>query len=147
MEASMHARKLPIALGILAVATSAAALATFDFGVYRDKQLETNSEQLFGIVAPVQASSTQSITGIDAEANPTALVTLANGLTAHVLSAKSNLGANIDMMALWPNEENPTHVIACNETDNPSQPGLQRIKISDGTVETILMGTSDCDPV
>jgi len=95
----------------------------------------------------VPASSTKSITGIDAEANPAALVTLSEGLTAHVLSAKSNLGANIDMMALLPNDENPTHLIACNETDNPTQSGLQSIRISDGTVETILMGTSDCDPV
>src|SRR5262249_54325202 len=88
-----------------------------------------------------------SITGIDAEANPTALVTLAKQLTVHVLSAKSNLGANIDMMALWPNDENPTHLIACNETDNASQPGVQRVKISDGTVETILMSRSSCAPV
>src|SRR4030095_13571758 len=31
--------------------------------------------------------------------------------------------------------------------DNLALPGLQRIKISDGTVETILTGTKDCDPV
>jgi len=46
-------------------------------------------------------------------------VTFSKQLTAQVLSAKSNLGANIDMMALWHNDENPTHLIACNETDNP----------------------------
>ena len=143
----MYTRKILVALGILAVATSAAAIADFNFGEFIGKQLDAHSQQLFGIVSPVQASSTESITGIDAEANPTALVTLSKQLTAHVLSAKANLGANIDMMALWPNDEHPTHLIACNETDNPAQPGLQRIKISDGTVETILMGTSDCDPV
>src|SRR5262245_5991312 len=54
------------------------------------------------------------------------------------------------MMALWPNDENPTHLIACNEVDpevDPGQPGVQRIKISDGTVETILTDTKNCDPV
>src|SRR4030095_7641039 len=117
-ETEMFRRKILIALGIAGLATSAAAVATIDFGKIRDQQLASQAEQLFGIALALQASSTESITGIDAEANPSALVTLSQHLTAHVLSAKSNLGANIDMMALWPNDENPTPLIACNETDN-----------------------------
>src|SRR5262245_35393896 len=146
MEASMYTRKILVALGILAVATSAAAIADFNFGEFIGKQLDAHSQQLFGIVSPVPASSTESISKSEAEADPTALVTLSKHLRARVVSAKSNLGPNIDMMALWPNSENPSHLIACNE-EGTAQPGVQRIKISDGTAETILTGTNSCDPV
>jgi hypothetical protein len=50
------------------------------------------------------------------------------------------------MMALWPNDHNPTHLIACNE-QGVTQPAVQRIRLSDGSVETILTGMSGCDPV
>ena len=53
---------------------------------------------------------------------------------------------NIDMMALWPTDQNPTHLIACNE-QGTADPGLVRIRISDGFTETILKGTNSCDPV
>ena len=62
-----------------------------------------------------------------------------------VVSAASNLGSNIDMMALWPNDLKPTHPIACNE-QGPAQPAVQRIRISDGFTETILTGMTSCDP-
>src|SRR6185295_15746098 len=81
-----------------------------------------------------------------ANADPTSLVTLAKGLHARVLSAGPALGSNIDMMALWPNDTNPTHLIACNE-QGTGQPGVQRIRLSDGAAETILTGTNSCDPV
>src|SRR4029079_8057366 len=73
-------------------------------------------------------------------------VTLAKGLHARVLSARPDLAPNIDMMALWPTASNPTHIIACNEQAT-SEPGVQRIRIADGVVETILTGTTSCDPV
>jgi hypothetical protein len=50
------------------------------------------------------------------------------------------------MMALWPNAQNPTWLIACNE-EGTSQPGLVRIRISDGAVQTMVTGTTSCDPV
>jgi uncharacterized protein DUF839 len=143
----MYIRRILIALALAALATSAAAIATFNFGEFRDQQLDAHSLQMFGIVTPVAASSTESISAVEAEADPTKLVTLAKGLQARVLSAKANLGANIDMMALWPNESNPTHIIACNETDSTTTASLQRIRLSDGSVETILTGMIDCDPV
>jgi hypothetical protein len=142
----MYTRKILIALGVVAFATSAAAIATFNFGQFRDNQLDAHSEQLFGIVTPVAASSTESIDRTTANADPTALVTLAKGLHARVLSARPELAPNIDMMALWPNESNPTHIIACNE-EGTAQPGLLRIRLSDGAVETIVTGTTSCDPV
>jgi hypothetical protein len=49
-------------------------------------------------------------------------------------------------MTPWPNSVSPTHLIACNE-EGTTQPGVQRIRLSDGFAETILTGTSSCDPV
>jgi len=73
------------------------------------------------------------------------LVTAARSLHVKVVSAAANLAPNIDMMALWP-QDKPTHIIACNEQD-ATAPGVQRISLADGTVETILTGTLSCDPV
>ena len=108
--------------------------------------LAVSYNQLYGIVKPVAASSSASIGAATAEADPTALVTVAKGLSVNVVTAAANAGANIDMMAPWPDDVNPTHLIACNEQGTTS-PGVQRIRLSDGLVETILTGTSSCDPV
>jgi hypothetical protein len=135
-----------MAPALVGVATSAAALASFNFGLFRDHQLDAHSIQLFGIVEPVEASSTASVDAITADADPPSLVTLAKGLSARVVTADANAGADIDMMALWPNDQNPTHLIACNEQDT-TDPGLQWIRLLDGQVETILTGTDSCDPV
>jgi len=106
------------------------------FGLFNVSR-HSDSEQLFGIVSPVDASSTDSIDAVTADADPTKLVTLAKGLSAHVLSAQSNLGPNIDQMVLWPAGPNPTHIIACNE-EGTAQPGLQRVRLSDGLAQTIM---------
>lgn len=115
-----------------------------DFGVFRDHQLKAHSMQLFGIVRPVDAASTQSVDAASAEADPLSMVTLARGLRAKVVASSADLGANIDMMTLWP-AEHPTHLIVCNE-QGTDKPGLQRVRLSDGLVETILTGTTSCDP-
>jgi hypothetical protein len=145
-ETEMYTRKWLIALGIVGFATSAAAFGGFDFGLFRDHKLDANSHLLFGTGDPVEASSTDSVHKLVAEADPTSLVTLAKGLHAHVLASSASLGSNIDMMALWPNDRNPTHLIACNE-QGTAEAGVQRIRLFDGLVETILTGTSSCDPV
>jgi hypothetical protein len=142
----MYTRKILISIGVVSVAASVAAFGDFDFGMFREHQLDAHSEQLFGIVRPVEASSSDSISAQEANADPTALATLARGLRARVLSARANLGSNIDMMALWPDSENPTHLIACNE-QGAAQAGLQRIRLADGAAETIMTGTESCDPV
>ena len=142
----MYSRKIAIALAVVLIATSAAAFGTFNFGEFRDNQLEAHSQQLFGFVSAVGPSSRESISASEAEADPTALVTLAKGLHARVLSAHPALGANIDMMALWPNDTSPTHIIACNE-QGTAQVAVQRIRISNGQPENILTGLSSCDPV
>src|SRR5215510_8469183 len=147
MKASRHSSKLKWVVGLATVgaAGTVAAAVSFDFGVFRDQMLEAKSNQAFGVVSGIAQSSTASIDAATANADPTALVTMAKGLTVGVVSAAANLGANIDQMALWPNDQNPTHLIACNE-EGPAQPGVQRIRVSDGFTETILTGMTSCDP-
>ncbi|MDA8127191.1 MAG: hypothetical protein M0Z73_00640 [Betaproteobacteria bacterium] len=134
-----------IMAGIAAPAAADQVDRHFDFGQYRDQLLSAHSQQLFGFEAPLAAASTASIDAATAAANPAALVTLARGLKAQVVSAGAGLGANIDMMALWPNDTHPTHLIVCNE-QGPDKPGVQRVSLADGSVETILTGTKSCDP-
>src|SRR5690242_272140 len=105
-----------------ASAVVAHAFGGVDFGLFRDDQLDSHSEQLFGIVSPVPASSTDSIGATDASADPTKLVTVAKGLQVHVLTAQPNAAPNLDQMVLWPNDQNPTHLIAANE-QGTGQPG------------------------
>lgn len=146
----LHVRKLALAsmLG-LGLAGHAAADEDFrgfrDFGSFRDHLLKQQSRKLFGVDEPVAASSRESITAAVANADPTRLVTLARGLHARVASAAPNLAPNVDMIALWPDDRNPTHLIFCNE-QGVTNPGVQRLRLADGLVETILTGTSSCDP-
>ncbi|MFO1435536.1 MAG: DUF839 domain-containing protein, partial [Gammaproteobacteria bacterium] len=80
--------------------------------------------------------------------NPAAFVTAAPGLNVSVVSNAANLGVAIDMMVLWPNDTNPTHIIACNESAGPTGAGgVQRIRLSDGFVENIILSPlTSCDP-
>jgi secreted PhoX family phosphatase len=141
----MRRSVLVSALAAAGLGAGAQAAPDFDLGLFVDQQLFAKSMQLFGVVQPVATASTASVSMNTAEADPTSLVTAAKGLSVNVVSAEANLGANIDMMALWPNAENPTHIIACNE-QGISQPGVQRVSLGDGSVETILTGMSSCDP-
>jgi secreted PhoX family phosphatase len=130
----------------LGIGLVGSALAGLDFGLDEQNLLNSKPLPLFGVTKPIAASSKASISAATAEADPTALVTLANGLSARVVTAAANAGPNIDMMALWPNDTNPTWLIACNE-QGAAQPALQRIRISDGLVETIVAsGLVSCDP-
>lgn len=115
-----------------------------DFGQFRDHLLHSHARQLFGVVRPLTAASRESVDAATAEANPLSMITLAKGLRARVVASSAGLGGNIDMMTLWP-AEHPTHLIVCNE-QGPDQAGLQRVRLSDGQVETILTGTKSCDP-
>jgi len=141
-------RKLAVvsALALAGLGLVARAVPAFDLGSFEEHQLFAKSMQLFGIVKPVASSSTESIDTVTAEADPTSLVTVAKGLSVSVVTAAPNAGPNIDMMAPWPNDVAPTHLIVCNEQD-PEDPGVQRIRLSDGHVETMLTGTDSCDPV
>ncbi len=122
---------------------AAVAVAGTDFGVDRDNLLRARSVQLFGVLGPVAASSTSSVTADQANADPTSLATFAKSLSARVVT--SGVAAPvIDMLALWPNDQDPTWLIACNE-QFAADPGLQRINIATGAVQTIVSGTIFCD--
>ena len=74
-------------------------------------------------------------------------VALADGLTADVLTCDA--ADHIDMMAFYPPGA-PTDLIACIESDAEAlaagrlNPGVPRIALADGKVETIVRGTSSC---
>jgi hypothetical protein len=133
-------------LAVAGLAGTVPAQEAFDFGLFRDHEMEAKSNKLFGVVEAVAHSSGLSIDAATANADPTKLATVAKGLKVKVLSAAADLAPNIDQMALWPNDTAPTHLIGCNE-EGTTRPGVQRIRLSDGAVETILTGSDSCDPV
>ena len=140
-----------IAIFAAAAALIAAGAYAGDFGEQVEQLLNSKSNSLFGINGTLDASSTSQVSGADAEADPTRLVTLAHGLTAHVVSKAATLGGNVDQIALWPTDTNPTHLIFCNEEGNSGAslgaPSIQRVTIATGAVETILTGLNRCDPM
>lgn len=138
----MHKFGLWVGVGLLGLVMSATAVVSADDG----DDGTASFRRRFGIARPLQASSMASIDAAVAEADPTALATFARGLRVRVVTAAANAGANIDMMALWPNDEYATHLIVCNE-QGVTNPGVQRVRLSDGLVETMLTGTAACDPV
>ncbi len=144
----MNRKHTLIAIAMMGIISGAAcASQDLDFGLQVDHQAFAQSNKLFGVIKPLEESSTLSISAVMANADPTSLVTLAKGLSARVVSAKSSLGPNTDMLALWPDAVYPTHIISCNEQGS-SQVGLQRIDIDTGAVEDIISsGLTSCDPV
>jgi hypothetical protein len=145
-EVGMRKVKLVAVVALVGISTSAAAWGRFDFGVWRDLQLRVWSRALFGVDKPLKQSSHDSVDMATAQADPRSLVGLAKGLHAHVVTNSDDAGAVIDMIALWPNDDHPSHLIVCNETDEPTEPAVQRVRLSDGSVETILRGMVSCDP-
>jgi secreted PhoX family phosphatase len=130
--------------GLSLVLTGAiAAFAGFDNGNGNDDE---NGSQLqeYGVIAGLDHSSQVDIDAATATADPLKLATLAKGLHARVATA-GNAAPNLDMMALWP-PNHPTHILACNEQGTAS-PGVQRIDLATGVAETIVTGTTSCDPL
>ena len=90
----MQTRKWILALGVAACAAGAAAAAAdFDFGLFRDHQLDAHSEQLFGIVSPIEASSGESLSAVEAESDPRNLVTMSKQLHVRVVADLPNVPA------------------------------------------------------
>ena len=135
---------------VFAAATAMIALAGVayagDFGQQVEQLLNAKANSLFGLNGTLNESSTTQVSGADAEVDPRKLVTLAHGLTAHVVSKDPALGGNVDQIALWPSDTKPTHLIFCNE-EGTGAPGIQRVTIATGEVATILTGLNRCDPM
>jgi secreted PhoX family phosphatase len=139
-------RRWAVALPVVALvlATTGVAYAAADFGAFVQNLLRARAHNEFGVSQPLAESSARSITAAEAQANPLALVTLAHSLQAHVVTSTS-VAQNIDMIALWPNSERPTHLIACNEAET-TDAGLIRVDLKTGQTDVIVTGTTDCDP-
>ncbi len=136
-----------ISLSVSVALASTAVLASHDFGQKIEALVKAHSVSFFGTKSTLDESSTISVSVATAEADARSLITLARGLKATVVANSPNLGANIDMMALWPNDIAPTHLIVCNE-QNIEQVGVQRVNISTHSVEDIISsGLKSCDPV
>jgi hypothetical protein len=114
-----------------------------DFGWQVERMLDVRSQQLFGIREPLERSADDAaFTGPGNEA-----VLAAEGLTVELISDR--MIAPADMMVLLPDDEHPTHAIACveNFAGMPGQPSVQRVNVVTGDVEVVLRGIRACDPV
>lgn len=115
-----------------------------DVGLTVQQSIERRSFTLFGgIRKPLESSADDAaFTGPGDEA-----VLAASGLRVDLVSDR--MIAPADMIALLPDDELPTHAIACveNFAGAPGQPSVQRVNLATGEVEVVLRGIRACDPV
>lgn len=138
-------------LAAFSVTTPVLADDDKDFGSLVENLLASRSEKLFGFGKPLQESAAPT-TGAYRTPNQTAWeqVLLARGL--HVEYVTRNAATNTDMLVLYPAQK-PTHIISCVESgrqllaNGKYNPSVQRIRLADGQVETILRGMSNCDGI
>ncbi len=115
---------------VLVLATSSVAYAVSNFGIFVQQLLRDHAQSEFGVIMPLEESSARQLTEAEAEVNPLALVTLSQSLRARVVTS-TPVAQNIDMIALWPNSQQPTHLIACNEAET-TDAGLIRVGLKTG---------------
>src|SRR5262245_29800809 len=94
---------------------------TADFGAFVAAQLSSHSEELFGFTHPLEQSAIGPFSGPSVNA-----LELAQGLTATLVS--SSVHNSADQIALWPNDDHPTHLFVCDEESQ--NPAVQRIDLS-----------------
>jgi len=129
-----------LATGGLTVGLVAAG-PTEDFGAFVQSQLRAHSQQLFGFVHPLDESSPGPYTG----ASVNALV-VAQGLKVTLVS--SAVHNSTDQIALWPDDEHPTHLFVCSEES--ADVAVERVDLSQpaGSNATVIVkGLEACDPV
>src|SRR5262245_26819282 len=138
-----RARTVAAGVAIAAIAAgSEYAIAKHDPGAEYYQSLRTESQALFGMGRPLDHEATGSMAVVGAGA-----VEAAKGLKVSLVS--SNVGEDADMIALWPNDRNPTWAIICNEItgNTPGSPAtVQRVRLSTGAVEDMVFGHVSCDP-
>jgi len=144
---TLRLRRSALAIALSSMSLVPSIAPAVDFGKVQETALNLGSQALFGFGLPVQqASSTSSLAGNGKDA-----VQVAKGLSVKVIS--NQVGGAGDMIALWPNDENPTHSIVCNEdpNDDLTSPTLKeatvrRVRLADGFVEDMIFGHVSCDP-
>ena len=142
-----------MAIGVLGLGSACAAFAD-DFGEQVDKSLEALSMVEFGFGKPTTAADVGDNGLARVQEGAQQRQDLAKGLTASFVTRKlATLG---DMIAFWPDDIDYTHLITCIEqgrsgTTPAGNGGLnaavQRVRVSDGSVETILHGMDRCDGI
>jgi Bacterial protein of unknown function (DUF839) len=161
----LSAAKVGLAASILAAPAVSAQASEFDgfdgldFGALVQRGLERSSLVWFGVGKPLKESAAPTSGPYRTAAqNASAQVLLAEGLKAEYVTR--NAGNAADMFAFWPSDENPTHLVFCIEGDredlgvplpgagvNKLNPGVQRIRLSTGSVDTLVRGTDSCDGI
>jgi len=139
------------ATAVFSAATPVMADDDSDFGSLVEHLLAHQSEKFFGFGKPLQESAAPTSGDYRTLTQPAAAqLLLAHGL--HVEYLTRNAANSTDMMAFYP-AQRPSHLIACVEggrqllANSKYNPSVQRIRLSDGHVETILRGMSACDGI
>ena len=153
------AASILVAPAVTAQASEFDGFDGLDFGAIVQRGLERASQVWFGVGKPLKESAAPTSGPYRTAAqNASAQVLLAEGLKAEYVTR--NAGNAADMFAFWPSDENPTHLVFCIEGDredlgvllpgagvNKLNPGVQRIRLSTGSVDTLVRGTDSCDGV
>lgn len=151
-----------ITMGAPIVSVQASEFEGFDgldFGAIVQRGLEQSSSVWFGVGKPLKNSASPTTGAYRTPTQPaSAQVLLADGLKAEYVTR--TVGNNADQFAFWPSDENPTHLIFCIEggpqdlgTFLPGalikklNPSVQRVRIQNGAVETIVRGMNRCDGI
>lgn len=137
-------------LSVAVASTVSGSVVAADFGKQVERLLNAQSYRYFGVVKPLTASETVSVPRAHGQTAGD-LIKLAKGLTAEIVTRKA--GGVSDMIAFWPNDTAPTHIVNCVEGGRAEiapgkfNPSVQRIDLSTGAVETLLRGMSGCDGI
>jgi secreted PhoX family phosphatase len=130
-----------VAVAVLAARVTAESPKA-DFGLFIADQLRAHAEQLFGFHHPLDESALGPYDGAD----NTKAIEVAPGLSVSLVS--SSVASAADQIALWPDDDNPTHLFVCDE--ETSNPAVQRVDLSkpaESNATTIVTGLLSCDPV
>lgn len=130
-----------------------------DFGSLMQRGLERSSRLWFGVGQSLKESSVPTTGAYRTMAQSASdQVLMADGLKAEYVTR--SVGNAADMFAFWPSDERPTHLIFCIEGGRQDlgtflpggvirkfNPSVQSVKVSDGSVQTILRGMTSCDGI
>ncbi len=144
METKNRRRRHAVA-AVATMLVAGGAIAANDFGQKVQDDLESKSNQLFGFVKSVDASSTRHSRPGSGNGQPDIAGYAAKGLKVKTVAQVTGT-PNVDQMALFPNDTSPTHVIGCNE-QGASQFGVVAIDLKDSTKSFAIIksGLTSCD--
>jgi hypothetical protein len=128
-----------IAVGIATTGLSAQGPAQ-DFGRFVERELRNRAPELLGIDRPLEQSALGPFAGDAASA-----IEVAGNLKVRVISTAVDPAA--DMIAMWPNDTNPTHLFVCIEGGINGVQCVDLSRPAGSNATTIVTGTVSCDPI